>query len=332
MKSALLFCLLAGACTPLPFKRPIEKRILPMPVESVAFNPLSGGKTIYASGSLQGKILRSYDRGKTWDTLTINGVALGRNADVTQLVCLPFDTSTVFAVVRGIGLFTSHDGGISWKESIVEEAVRGEPLAVHVASKILFFSGYFACAVWSSSDSGRTWLRGAGPSDSIIACALAVLPTPQPILLQGSEDGYITRSTDKGITWNVVLGGDRDTFAHLNPEVSRFFVNQNKIIAARWLAKERTIMVSTNQGLSWYELKSPSRRIWSVTARLDQIWVGVYNINVNNSLIRGILCTTNEGKSWEAVDNKENQIVTFGLDENTGSIAAASDRGLFLFW
>src|SRR5438552_1169972 len=148
MKYALFACLFFGfgACTPLPFRMPIETRILPIAVESVVFNPLSNGKTIYVSGSLQGKVLRSDDTGKTWDTLKITGISPRELGDVTQLVCPQFDTSSLYAVVRSNGLFSSHDGGKTWAKSVSGSLVRGEPLTVYNSTKTIFFSGYYACA------------------------------------------------------------------------------------------------------------------------------------------------------------------------------------------
>src|ERR1051326_3458162 len=99
----------------------VWKRALPIAVYSVALNPLSDGKIIFAGpGGFDG-IYRSNDGGATWSDNLTEGLKPEING-VHQIYCIPSDTSVVLALTPN-RLYRSTNGGYSWY--IVSDTIGG---------------------------------------------------------------------------------------------------------------------------------------------------------------------------------------------------------------
>ena len=134
----------------------------------VYFDPAQPG-LVYATSDVAG-VFRSSDSGNHWEML--NG-GLG-NYEVSSFAVDPFDSHTLYAGTGAIaesdkaGIYVSHDAGVTW-----------EHLSSTFANRITF----------------RRFRTAA---------AIAPDPAQQGVLLSGSRENGIWRSTDGGLSWSQV--------------------------------------------------------------------------------------------------------------------------------
>lgn len=147
-------------------------------VRVTALTAASGeGNVLYAGTHGRG-VLRSDDRGRTWQPA---GMA---NQIVKSLAASPHDGEVLYAGVKPAGIFVSRDGGESWNELEGLQRVRGR----------------------------RFWFSPAEPPDwRPYVHALSVSPTNPDVIVAGIEFGAVVRSADGGRTWsNHRKGAIRD--------------------------------------------------------------------------------------------------------------------------
>ncbi len=161
-------------------------------IESLAADPVDANKVYLAAGEYTGSwvgngaILRSTDRGNTWQTIDMP-VKMGGNENGRSM---------------------------------------GERLAIdpHLTS-ILYF-GSRKAGLWKSADSGSTWDKVAGftASDNDKGIGIPIVffdktsgakgkATPTVYAAVANNDGSLYRSTDAGATWKLVPGQPKGLMA-----------------------------------------------------------------------------------------------------------------------
>jgi photosystem II stability/assembly factor-like uncharacterized protein len=120
---------------------------------------------VYA-GTQGSGVLRSNDRGQTWEPTGLPGHV------VKALAVSPHQPGTVYAGTKPASVFVSRDGGESWAELDAFHRVRR----------------------WF-------WLSPAEPPFTAYVQAIALSPTDPQVILVGIEAGAVVRSTDGGQTW-----------------------------------------------------------------------------------------------------------------------------------
>ena len=140
-------------------------------VRCLAIDPLNSSR-VYA-GTQGAGVLRSDDRGRTWQAAGLAGRV------VKALAASPVEAGVVFAGIKPAGLFVSHDGGDSWAEL---EAFRRIP--------------------------GRWfWMSPAESPFVAYVQAIVLSPTHPERIVLGVEAGATVRSDDGGKTWTPHLAG-----------------------------------------------------------------------------------------------------------------------------
>ena len=162
-------------------------------IESLALDPTDPDRVYLATGLYtkgwagNGAMLRSRDRGKTWDTkpmsIKMGGNEWGRSCG-ERLAVDPNQPTRVLFGSRQSGLLASEDAGESWTETPgLPKGTGNDPIGV---TAIVFDakSGkkgkptpvIYAAAenkegsVWRSTDAGRTWKVLPGQPKSFLAC------------------------------------------------------------------------------------------------------------------------------------------------------------------
>ena len=143
----------------------VENLLQDFQVNCLACDPLQTG-TVYAGTSGSG-ILRSDDRGITWQNIGLRG------ADVRALAASPHDPGTLYAGTRPAALHVSHDCGNNWREI---ESFQ------HIPWKWMWFSP-------------------TGAPFTAYPLGIAVSPTETGVIVVGIEFGAVVRSADGGKTW-----------------------------------------------------------------------------------------------------------------------------------
>ena len=185
-----------GGKTFVSIQEGIGRRVL-----SVAIDPFDT-RTIYAgvdAGCITmclppGGIYKSIDRGAHWTHLSFPDV------DVGYLDTDPFQEGVVYA-----NWLRSDDGGTTWEElgtPTIPFVVRSVPSLLYGFS----FDYLGDATILASTDRGRTWVPVGGPLP--FAQALASSPGDPRVLLVGTYQSGIFRSTDGGVTWKAT---DLDT-------------------------------------------------------------------------------------------------------------------------
>lgn len=141
-------------------------------VHCLAADPLDP-HAAYA-GTQDGEILRSRDRGATWDDV---GSIPGR--PIRSLAAGPHEAGLVYAGVRPAAMFRSSDRGASWEELPGFRRIRGR----------------------------RLWFSPAGKPFTAYVHGLALSPTDPNVVVAGIEYGAIVRSADGGESWSSHRNG-----------------------------------------------------------------------------------------------------------------------------
>jgi photosystem II stability/assembly factor-like uncharacterized protein len=114
-------------------------------------------------------VLRSKDRGKTWQAAGMDGQL------VKSLAVSPHQPGTLYAGIKPASVFVSHNYGEQWTELEGFRKVRGR----------------------------RFWLSPAEPPDfRAYVQGLSISPTDPNIVVAGIEFGAVVRSEDGGKTWS----------------------------------------------------------------------------------------------------------------------------------
>jgi len=161
-------------------------------VESIAIDP-NNVNVIYTAtgaythtgkgGEVPGNLLKSVDRGKTWQLLDLS-VPMGGNEDWRwageRLAVDPFDSKIIYFGSRLDGLWRSQDGGSTWNQidtaTIPVGETWGETRGVAGVTFIEFdessegiaYVGIAGEGVYQTTDSGKTWQSLDGLSNSLV--------------------------------------------------------------------------------------------------------------------------------------------------------------------
>jgi photosystem II stability/assembly factor-like uncharacterized protein len=337
------------------------KHTLPVSCRSVAYNPLSKGRIIFAGpGHDANGIFRSDDGGNTWTLHNTDTLSTPLN-NVHQVFCIPSDTNIVLAVTPN-QLYRSTNGGFSWNMLNGLGGVDGEDMAWHEIGDIVYYGQNFGYALWKSSDHGATWYQtGFANTDSIGLCALDVSQDTFPTIIQGSESaGLLARTTDSGNHWSVTLRSDTGTNNETEvPKVvfSKCATDQatgrhDVALAIRWLSTYRSLVASTDGGLDWITLNSPSAYPWAldVDQRASMIskpgdsvfplplhfFIGLFGLRTDTIKNGMVQETTDGGESWHSInfpiiaDTNSHYAWVLKYDTTSGRIAVATDSGIYI--
>jgi len=343
-----VFCFFAGliATTDLPAQDYHWHCTLPMRTYCVAFNPLSKGRVLFTSTPYSQSILRSEDGGEHWHSSMPLDVA---TPVIHQIYCLPSDTNIVFALSSGAfhqtpTLYRSTDGGESWTSTSGLGGIDGEAIAYNPTTDALYYGENFAGVVYRSVDHGASWIKLGIENTSVTLCSLGVSPDSNKVLLAGSEAGVVDLSSDEGQSWNVVFKADTVQ----NPEVPKVIFSEvapTVAFATRWHSAEESLVTTRDRGFTWSKIASPDPHVWAF--EIDQrraacpnnvplhLWTGLFTQYAPDTSAGGMIEeSTDGGYSWHSTGfpriAQPPSVWVIKFDTSSGSIAAATDSGLFI--
>jgi hypothetical protein len=176
-------------------------------ISSIAVDP-TNANIIYA-GSLYnfsegtpGRLFKSLDGGRSWDTLITS-----YGSQFMQIVIDPKNHNVIH--VASWGLIKSSDGGATWQDETNGIQVTWEThvgaLAIDPANSNILYAGTAgpsAGRLYKTTDAGASWKAFEGDSlgDGILSIALD--PQNSSVVYICTEfNGMLAKSTDKGIHW-----------------------------------------------------------------------------------------------------------------------------------
>lgn len=175
-------------------------------VTSIAIDPTSPNiiyvGTLYDySGGKVGKLFKSINAGKTWDTLAVGG-------GYSQLLINPEHRETIYAAPGAI--LKSTDGGKTWHESDtgirLDYEHRVIPMAMDPSNPNILYAGTggpFGGGLYKTTDAGKSWNKIGGDSLADGVISIAIDSQNSSIVYAGTaQRGILWKSTDAGKHWS----------------------------------------------------------------------------------------------------------------------------------
>jgi photosystem II stability/assembly factor-like uncharacterized protein len=299
---------------------------------------LDGTDSVVYASSADG-IYRSSD-GKTW---------LPKNEGMTNsaVSCLTSISQTVFAGTAGAGLFRTDDQAMHWSRvdlgtsnaQFIRDALTvsdhiyviagGNPypgsgrVLVSINNGLGWMSAsgnaiddatslcasgntiYVATGssgTYSSPDNGNSWLNSPSPSARSIA-ALG------PVLITAGSYGAINRSTDRGITWTLVIDGLSGS-----PPITKVAAISGLMYAG--CSEVNFIYQSKDSGATWQGLNGVplgNSEVEYITGSGDAVFVALSDEG-------GVVGSIDRGKSWSRYDFGLASLNTRTLNYSNGKL------------
>ncbi|MFC1552380.1 T9SS type A sorting domain-containing protein [Candidatus Latescibacterota bacterium] len=210
----------------------------------------------------KGKIYKTSDGGENWLEV------LDSNALVRTIIIDPVNTDIVYAAT-----------GIFDRDDINEEGI------------------------WKSTDAGTTWFNINEGITNLTIGDIEMHPDDPNILLAAAgrlngfgggpdaENGEVLRTTDGGLSWTRVIGGNRKPFTYIEIDET----SHNIVYGA---ASDRGFFKSMNGGVTWYETIynppyiNPGHIISIATHKDKPNWL------ITNSYGGGVFISEDGANSW----------------------------------
>ncbi|MGQ4648010.1 WD40/YVTN/BNR-like repeat-containing protein [Lyngbya aestuarii] len=321
----------------------------PINIESVAIAP-SNPNILYAAtgaytktdekGVTPGTLLKSSDRGNTWQVLNLK-LPMGGNEPWRwtgeRLAVDPNNTSVVYFGSRLDGLWHSEDSGASWNQVSPSMVPLGEPhpetdrragvtyavfdpsLGTVDGKTKVIYAGVSGKGIYRTTDAGTTWqLLSGGPSTDLVPQQGALTKNGELI-----TTFYRQQDDSRGGVWKFA----RDSWQNITPEQGKNYsavaVDPNKpdtIFVVTYPMTPNGVYRSDNGGANWVSLKNrldklpwwPSWSFWSLSGGIavspfhpGQVWL-------TNGI--GVWQTENgydNQVKWSAAVNGIEETVTF---------------------
>ena len=300
---ALLVCLSTSVIAQTISWEPANNHLYGMTVKTI----LVGQDGDLFVGDNRGKMYRSLDDGQSWSQIASPGGGV-----IFAIVELQ---SEKLLVCSGSYLYSSINDGETW-ESLDHNLspVAIQKFIVHDEDHIFAAT---EIGVLYSEDEGNSWIkRDEGLTDTTIQ-ALAMKPSGD--LFAGTMNGGMFRSSNGGVNWIAINTGLTDT------DIGAIVFNQSGTLFIRTQYNE--VFASSDNGDHWEKqaqtLSGASPSVFTIDSN-DYLYAAMFD---------GISRSTNNGASWESINNGMtipfiNTIVTapdYILTGTDGGIFISSD-------
>jgi photosystem II stability/assembly factor-like uncharacterized protein len=198
-----------------------QSRISSIVVHPTRPNEIWVGATTYGQTS---PILRSTDRGRTWQSVAIPGYPY---RTCSRILFDPANSNKVYACFADYGagpnVWFSPDAGTTWVSRAAQLPQFPMNDLVHDGTRLWVCGGQLfdnqRMGVWTSPNEGLSWNRVSPPLWQAVAINDLELDPLHPGTILAATDRGIHRTTDNGATWSLGIGG-----------TSGYYMNVVKII------------------------------------------------------------------------------------------------------
>ncbi|MBX7150854.1 hypothetical protein K1X84_04395 [bacterium] len=255
---------------------------------------------VYIHDNVEGAFKVSYNGGVTW----------GKRGSITPgpgirtIRVSPLDTS-IIVMVGNSGILRSTNGGYNWDNVQPEGSIDGESIDYNFAHPdTMYFVDFYTSEFWLSADTGRTWqVRSVVPYGNV--CTIAADPFHPNVIVVGSGDTRIARSTDYGETWTLVKTGN-EYFSEC-PKIVWDKSTPNMVYAAIQQDVNFSFYRSTDGGVTWNDMGLYGIFMWGLDQDPDNgdLFIGVFGStgSAQHEFNLGIFRSADKGKSWQQLGN-----------------------------
>jgi photosystem II stability/assembly factor-like uncharacterized protein len=265
-------------------------------VTAIAVHPTNeniiyaGSQYDFSAGHM-GKLFKSTNSGRAWDTLII-GSPLFMFRDIVIDQCHPEIVYTI-----PLPVLKSTNGGKSWFEitngMIINWETRVSSFAIDPQNHDILYAGtggFYGGRFFKSTDGGENWKdisRGDTLREGVVS--IAIDPNNSNVLYAGTADaGRLWKTTDGGDTWILTgLGTTNSMFDAV--AVSPF--NSNKVYAS---VRFEGFFLSNDGGITWEKEQLPDTIIGVVSILFSKIQPG----SIFLATTRGCLMKRGDNSNW----------------------------------
>ncbi|MBI4138754.1 hypothetical protein HY479_01230 [Candidatus Uhrbacteria bacterium] len=247
-----------------------------------------------------GGVWKTKDRGLAWvnKRALVTGPKVTADASNFSVVAMAFDpqdANAIYAATAEHGLAFSLDAGESWQISRALPQGRVNAVAVDSKNKCTVYAA-MANKIFKTETCTRDWNQiFFDPQTSKQFTQLVVDWFNPTILYAGTSDGDVLKSTDAGISWQVVkrIDGVGVSSMIMDPRDSRLlYVGTNG----------EGILKTLDGGNTWLQIKKQFGDEFREARRVVQIALDPRNSNILFVVSKfGIIRSEDQGETWSAL-------------------------------
>ncbi len=269
-------------------------------------------------------ILKSYDRGRTWEMK--NTIAEAKKSetladrDVTTLAIHPNDSRRLYAATDR-GLWVSDNGSDAWRVLFPEKPIQG--IGIDAKNDVLYISTQ--TTIQKSLDRGLKWptLFFESQKDKILS---DLATNARGHIFVGSTAGELLRSVDFGVSWKVINrfpGPIVKSMIHPKNESRIYVATENK-----------GSFKSENDGQEWRSLAKNYSQQFPESIQFRSF---AFDLTKPDALLYGsrygLLKSDDGGETWRALNiiaaPASVRILTAGVDPVDGTLYYTTHNTLF---
>ncbi len=271
------------------------------------------------TGSMRG-LKRSTDRGATWKTLTLPGIAFEDIADTFAVAFSPNYASdrTILCSVNNHGAFRSTDGGDSWQSvgdaTVLTRIWRFAFSPDFATDRTVYASSEYWCRVYKSTDGGKTWgyanLVAAEPAKTARVTGLALSPGYSvDHTVYAAAEMKLYKSTDHGENWTPTeISTSTGWSSVCDLAISPNFAGDGEMVIGR---EYHGVTRTTDRGLTFSAMtvgladQTPYAIGFSPAFSQDKtVFLGAE---------RGVFRSTDGGTTWTSLAEKTGMIDSYSI-------------------
>lgn len=259
---------------------------LPSSSWAFALNPLDQ-RILYTQKN--GVFYVSHDRGVNWEARGNCPQSSVRNISVSAI-----DTNSILLFSNG--LWKTNDGGWTWREVLPNVSLDGETIDYNYQNPAtIYFADFGGSAFYVSHDTGSTWSHRSNIGFGLV-CTLSSNPSDSNIIIAGSGNTRIARSTNAGLTWQLVKTGN-PYFSEV-PKLVWDKQHHHTAYAAIYVDEDYSIFKSTDYGATWFDVGMYGVYMWGMDMNpaTGDLYVGAF---LDDGNVRGVYRSGDQARSWQ---------------------------------